>query len=103
MPTSDFNEFALDVMTVDYQKMSEDIKPLPKGSYYFSDLENLKVFVEGEEIGFVKRVEDGISANYLRIVLKDKSEKLVPFLPMFIKNVDLENKTITIHVIEGLL
>lgn len=28
MPTSDFNEFALDVMTVDYQKMSEDIKPL---------------------------------------------------------------------------
>lgn len=28
MSTSDFNEFALDVMTVDYQKMSEDIKPL---------------------------------------------------------------------------
>lgn len=28
MTTTDFNEFALDVMTVDYQKMSEDIKPL---------------------------------------------------------------------------
>ena len=28
MTTEDFNEFALDVMTVDYQKMSEDIKPL---------------------------------------------------------------------------
>ena len=28
MTTADFNEFALDVMTVDYQKMSEDIKPL---------------------------------------------------------------------------
>lgn len=28
MTTSEFNEFALDVMTVDYQKMSDDIKPL---------------------------------------------------------------------------
>ncbi len=28
MSTTDFNEFALDVMTVDYQKMSKDIKPL---------------------------------------------------------------------------
>lgn len=28
MTTEDFEEFALDVMTVDYQKMSEDIKPL---------------------------------------------------------------------------
>ena len=28
MTTEKFNEFALDVMTVDYQKMSEDIKPL---------------------------------------------------------------------------
>lgn len=84
-------------------KASEDIKPLPKGSYYFSDLENLKVFVEGEEIGFVKRVEDGISANYLRIVLKDKSEKLVPFLPIFIKNVDLENQKIEVIKMARLL
>lgn len=28
MTTKDFNEFALDVMTVDYRQMSEDIKPL---------------------------------------------------------------------------
>ena len=28
MTTADFNEFSLDVMTVDYQKMSEDIIPL---------------------------------------------------------------------------
>ena len=28
MTTSEFNDFALDVMTVDYQQMSEDIKPL---------------------------------------------------------------------------
>lgn len=28
MTTTDFNEFALDVMTVDYAKMSDDIKPL---------------------------------------------------------------------------
>lgn len=30
MTTKDFNDFALDVMTVDYQKMSKDIEPLKK-------------------------------------------------------------------------
>ena len=28
MSTTKFNEFALDVMTVDYQKMNQDIRPL---------------------------------------------------------------------------
>lgn len=83
-------------------KSKDDVKPLKKGDYYFSDLMNLDVYVEDILVGKVKNVEEGISSNYLR-VLHDNKESLVPFLPAFIKNVDLDNHRIDINKIEGLL
>lgn len=83
-------------------KNQEDIHELKKGEYYFSELKNLDVYVEGKLIGRVLRVEEGISSNYLRIIVNEK-EKLVPFLPTFIENVDKENSRIDIKKIEGLL
>ncbi|MBQ6334914.1 MAG: ribosome maturation factor RimM [Erysipelotrichaceae bacterium] len=85
-------------------KSKDDIKPLKKGEYYFSDLIDLKVYVENEEVGKVLRVEEGLAANNLRI-LKDSDHKeyLVPFLPVFVENVDLETKRIDIVRMEGLL
>ena len=85
-------------------KAKEDIKPLKKGEYYFSDLRDLEVYVEGEKIGRVKIVEEGIRSNNLRIVkYADEKEYLVPFLDVFIEKVDLENKRIDIVKMEGLL
>lgn len=85
-------------------KAKEDIKPLPEGEYYFSDLRDLDVYVENEKVGKVLRVEEGISSNNLRILKdSDKKEYLVPFLKVFIKNVDLVNKRIDIVKMEGLL
>ena len=85
-------------------KAKEDIKPLKKGEYYFSDLRDLEVYVEGEKIGRVKIVEEGIRSNNLRIVkYADEKEYLVPFLEVFIEKVDLENKRIDIVKMEGLL
>ncbi len=85
-------------------KAKEDIKPLKKGEYYFSDLRDLEVYVEGEKVGRVKIVEEGIRSNNLRIVkYADEKEYLVPFLDVFIEKVDLENKRIDIVKMEGLL
>ena len=85
-------------------KAKEDIKPLKKGEYYFSDLRDLEVYVEGKKIGRVKIVEEGIRSNNLRIVkYADEKEYLVPFLDVFIEKVDLENKRIDIVKMEGLL
>ena len=85
-------------------KAKEDIKPLKKGEYYFSDLRDLEVYVEGEKVGRVKNVEEGIRSNNLRIVkYADEKEYLVPFLDVFIEKVDLENKRIDIVKMEGLL
>ncbi len=85
-------------------KSKEDIKPLKKGEYYFSDLMGLNAYVEGKCVGKVLRVEEGLVANNLRIRKEeDGKEYLVPFLPVFIENVDLEEKRIDIIKMEGLL
>lgn len=85
-------------------KSSKDIKPLKKGEYYFSDLKDLDVYVEDKLIGKVLKVEEGIKHNNLRILKnEDNKEYLVPFLDVFIKNVDLDNKRIDVIKMEGLL
>lgn len=83
-------------------KSDKDIKPLDDG-YYFRDLRDLDVYVEGELVGKVKYAETGTRSNYLRIVKNDGKEALVPILDVFIKNVDLDNKRIEIIKMEGLL
>ncbi|MBQ6149142.1 MAG: 16S rRNA processing protein RimM [Oscillospiraceae bacterium] len=85
-------------------KAKKDIPPLKQGEYYFSDLRDLDVYVEGELVGKVLRVEEGIRNNNLRIRKEeDQKEYLVPFLEVFIENVDLEKKRIDIRKMEGLL
>ena len=85
-------------------KAKDDIKPLKKGEYYFSDLKDLDVYVENELIGKVLKVEEGVTHNNLRVLKnEDNKEYLVPFIPVFIKNVDIDNKRIDINKIEGLL
>ena len=88
---------------IELYKDEDDIPPLPKGEYYFRDLEGLSVYSEGVLKGTVVKVEEGVTSNYLRVRKEDGSESLVPFLPVFIEKVDLEEKKIHIQEIEGLL
>ncbi|MBO7698926.1 MAG: ribosome maturation factor RimM [Erysipelotrichaceae bacterium] len=85
-------------------KSREDIRPLEDGQYYFSDLKDLDVYVDDKKVGKVLKVEEGIRNNNLR-VLKDEdgNEYLIPFIPVFIRNVDLKEKRIDINWIEGLI
>ncbi|MBR6233577.1 MAG: ribosome maturation factor RimM [Erysipelotrichaceae bacterium] len=85
-------------------KAKSDIHKLKEGEYYFSDLKDLDVYVDDKKIGKVLRVEEGIAANNLRILKdEDRKEYLVPFLPVFIDNVDLNEKRIDVIQMEGLL
>ena len=85
-------------------KSKDDIRPLKDGEYYFSDLKDLDVCIDGIKIGRVLKVESGLRNNNLR-VLKDEDGKeyLIPFIPVFIKNVDLDERRIDINWIEGLI
>ena len=67
-------------------------------------LKDLDVYVDNVLMGKVLQVEEGIRSNNLRIYKnEDGKEYIVPFMPVFVENVDLENKRIDIVKMEGLL
>lgn len=81
----------------------EKIPPLKKGEYYYFQLKGLKVFDQFEQlIGTVIEIEETGANNCLRIKTETK-EVLVPYVPSFIKEVDLDAGKIMINTIEGLL
>ena len=49
MSTTDFNEFALNVMTVDYEKMSKDIKPLKE---LMEKTDRVRIISPGTDLSF---------------------------------------------------
>ena len=77
------------------------IQALPIGEYYFFELNGCEVYHDNMKIGSVTEVEDGYQ-TVLRIATADK-ELLLPYVPAFVKNVDVANKRIDIDVIEGML
>ncbi len=77
---------------------------LPKDFYYHSDLVGCRVFDENNQvIGQVSKVEDYPAHRTLRISRQEASDVLIPFIQVFIKNVDIEKKEIIVHIIEGML
>ena len=82
----------------------KDRKDLEEGEYFYSDLRGCKVVDETQNaLGIVKEVEEFPAQITLRVKRDDKSDFFVPFIDNFILNVDIDNKTITIKLIEGLL
>ena len=82
----------------------EDLHKLDEGEYYFFELKGLEVIDQkANPIGTVLRVEEGAANNVLRVQTNQKKEILIPYVPAFIKKVDLTAKRIIIQVIEGLL
>ena len=82
----------------------KDQKDLEKGMYFYSDLKCCDIFDEQENLlGKVKEVEEFPAQLTLRVSRNKKPDFFVPFVKEFIKSVDIENKRITIKIIEGLL
>ncbi|MGM9857972.1 MAG: ribosome maturation factor RimM [Bacilli bacterium] len=85
-------------------QVEKNLQDLDKGFYYFSDLESCNVYDQYNNlIGKVKKVESYASYNTLRITRENDKDVLVPFVKAFIKNVNIEERKITINVIDGLL
>ena len=76
---------------------------LEEGHYYFDDLIGCTVFDEDKnKIGEVVDIMENPTQNLLEV---DTGKKiaLIPFVAEFIKDVDIKNKTIIVHIIEGLI
>lgn len=88
-----------------YLKVKRDKdEELEEGSYYIVDIIGCKVFTdEQKELG---KVDDVFSTGSNDVyVVKDGVGKqiLLPAIKEVIKNIDIENKTITVHLLEGLI
>ena len=82
---------------------SLDFKELKKNEYFYHDLEGLTAYTEdGTLIGKIDHILKG-GGDIL--VIKDESGKeiMVPFVDEIVPEVNLQEKTITVNAIEGLL
>lgn len=81
-----------------------DVRKLPEGTYHIFDLIGLKVVDEdGAVLGTVSDVIKN-SAQDLYEVERDNSARfLIPAVEEFILNIDLNNRIMTVRLIEGLM
>ena len=81
----------------------KNIDDLKDGYFYYCDLENCKVYSNDQYLGTVIKVEEFPAQITLRIKKENGTTFFVPFIKQFIQKVDIENKTININLIEGML
>ena len=76
---------------------------LRKDEYFVADLMGLDVWEDnGTKLGTLKDViETGANDVYV-ITLEDGKELLIPAIKECILNVDIENRKMEVHVMEGL-
>jgi 16S rRNA processing protein RimM len=81
----------------------EDIK-LEEGAHFIVDLIGLEVYTEdGKLLGLLKEVlQPGANDVYV-VENEDKKQILLPVIPDVVKNIDIPNKKIIVHLINGLI
>ena len=82
----------------------EDAVPLGPDENFIVDLIGLKVATdEGEELGTLKDVLQTGATDVYVVEMTDGKELLLPAIKQCILNVDLEQQTMTVHVLDGLM
>ena len=77
-----------------------DVK-LPKGRFFFDDILGARVVnEEGNEVGKLTEILTLPAQN--AYVVQGETEHIIPAVPAFILDTDLENKVIRGHLIEGM-
>lgn len=82
----------------------KDAKKLPEGTYYIADLIGLDVYTdENKLLGKVDYIYNAGSSDIYVIKDEQGKEILLPAIKEVLKQVDLENKKIIVHIIKGLI
>ena len=91
-----YNGYSLD--------MDKEDAPLPEGYVRYGELIGMKgIDDDGKEIGTVLEVVQYAPTPNLRFKGVDGNVFYVPFVDVFVGDIDYEKKTINIHVVEGML
>lgn len=99
----DINEI-LPYKGMDLLILRENAVKLDEGEYFIFDLIDCKVVCEdGVELGILAEVlQTGANDVYV-VKTPEGQEILLPYIKECILNIDIENKIITAHIMEGLL
>ena len=82
----------------------KDEKDLKEGYYFYSDLRGCTIIdKDGKSYGVVKEVEEFPAQITLRVKRENNKDFFVPFIKDFIVKVDIQNKQITVNIVEGML
>lgn len=84
--------------------VSREENVLPEGQYYIVDIVGCTVVSdEGETLGCVKDVFQTGSNDVFEVTCPNGKMAYIPNIHDIVKNIDIDEKMITIHVIEGLI
>jgi len=79
-----------------------DLKELEESEYYYDDLIGIAVYDEsGELIGNVESIFE-TGSNDVYVVKRGSKELLIPAIADVIKEVDIGNKVMRVHLLEGM-
>lgn len=82
---------------------ADDEITLQEGEFHLNEIVDMNVFQAEKHIGKVVDVKGFPQGDYLVIEKLDGEERLIPFRDEFVLNIDLDNDTIDIIEMEGLL
>ncbi|NQX57417.1 ribosome maturation factor RimM [Paenibacillus qinlingensis] len=83
---------------------AKDQKPLEEGEYYYHEIIGCKVVTEDEqELGQISEILTPGANDVWVVALPKGKQLLLPVIDDVILKVDIPNKTIRIHLMEGLL
>lgn len=84
--------------------LEKDLPSLPEDTYYIRDLIGMDVVdAEGSNIGLLCDVIQGTAQDLYEVKLKNGKLGYIPAVQEFVQDIDLENKVITVKLMEGLL
>jgi 16S rRNA processing protein RimM len=82
----------------------ENAVKLEEGEYFIYDLIDSEVITdEGKKLGVLTEIMTNAANDVYVVRLEDGKELLLPAIEQCILNVDIENKKITVHMMNGLL
>ena len=81
----------------------ESLGELPEGVYYIADLIGLDVVKEdGEKVGVIADVFNTGSNDIYEVKREGQKNLLLPVIDDVVLNIDIENKRVTVRMMEGL-
>jgi 16S rRNA processing protein RimM len=82
----------------------EQLGELEEGEYYYHEIIGCTVVTEeGEELGTIKEILSPGANDVWVVKGKNGKDILVPYIEDIVLNVDVKEKQVTIHLMEGLL